>query len=118
MNYLPICVKSEYVPILLEILMWQTWQTIQAICNTFGKSLNNTYKLSLQTFNFQMSQKGFQLEYLIVDRNPIGFGYALRMKYKEVIVQQWDYLIPSMDTKQEIVTNIKEMLRNIQTIAH
>ena len=23
-------------------------------------------------FNFQMSQKGFQLEYLIVDRNPIG----------------------------------------------
>ena len=69
-------------------------------------------------FNFQMSQKGFQLEYLIVDRNPIGFGYALRMKYKEVIVQHWDYLIPSMDTKQEIVTNIKEMLRTIQTIAH
>ena len=69
-------------------------------------------------FNFQMSQKGFQLEYLIVDRNPIGFGYALRMKYKEVIVQRWDYLIPLMDTKQEIVTNIKEMLRNTQTIAH
>ena len=69
-------------------------------------------------FNFQISQKGFQLEYLIVDRNPIGFGYTLRMKYKEVIVQHWDYLIPSMDTKQEIVTNIKEMLRNIQTIAH
>ena len=68
-------------------------------------------------FNFQMSQKGFQLEYLIVDRNPIGFGYPLRMKYKKVIVQPWDYLIPSMDTKQEIVTNIKEMLRNIQTIA-
>ena len=40
------------------------------------------------------------------------------MKYKEVIVQHWDYLIPSMNTKQEIVTNIKEMLRNIQTIAH
>ena len=53
-----------------------------------------------------------------MDRNPIGFGYALSMKYKEVKVQYWDYLIPSVDTKQEIVTNIKEMLRNIQTIAH
>ena len=59
-------------------------------------------------FNFQMSQKGFQLEYLIVDRNPIGFGYTLRMKYKEVIVQHWDYLILQWIQNKKLLQTLKK----------
>ena len=37
-------------------------------------------KYTLQ-FNEQMNNVGFNVTYVIVDKNPIGLGYGLKMTY-------------------------------------
>ena len=65
-------------------------------------------------FNTKMNPVGFHVEYIIVDRNPIGLGYGLKMTYKELTLQHADVLVPSMHTAAEIIYNIKFLLRRIQ----
>ena len=42
-------------------------------------------------FNDDMGPKGFQVEYKIVDKTPIGVIYVLMMHYKEYSVHRGDY---------------------------
>ena len=70
-------------------------------------------KYTLQ-FNEQMNNVGFNVTYVIVDKNPIGLGYGLKMTYKELALQHANVLVPSMNIPAEISNNIKFLLRNIQ----
>ena len=65
-------------------------------------------------FNTKMNPVGFHVEHMIVDKNPIGLGYGLKMTYKELTLQHADVLVPSMHTAIEIINNIKFLLRRIQ----
>ena len=47
----------------------------------------------------------------MVDKNPIGLGYSLKMTYKELTLQQADVLVPSMKIPAKITNNIKYLLR-------
>ena len=61
-----------------------------------------------------MSPNGFKVEYKIVDKTPIGIIYFLIMHYHEFSVHRGDVLLTSMYVPQEVVTNIKELLSEIQ----
>ena len=65
-------------------------------------------------FNNQMGQFGFKVTLTVLDKPPIGLGYAFEMTYKELTLQQADVLCPSMNIPAEITNNIKYLLRNIQ----
>ena len=65
-------------------------------------------------FNNDMGSKGFQVEYKIVDKSPIGVCYILIMHYLEYSEHRGDVLLPSMYIPQEIVTGLKELLHEIQ----
>ena len=54
-----------------------------------------------------MNNVGFNVTYVIVDKNPIGLGYGLKMTYKELALQHTDVLVPSMNIPAEISNNIK-----------
>ena len=71
----------------------------------------NTYT---NQFNEKMNELGFNITYIIVDKNPIGLGYGLKMKYKELTLQHANVLVQSMNIPAEITNNIKYLLRNIQ----
>ena len=87
-----------------------TSETIDAFWNECESDLN-TYT---NQFNEQMSKFGFKVTYTVVDKNPIGLGYSLKMTYKELTLQQADILMPSLNIPAEITKNIKYLLRNIQ----
>ena len=61
-----------------------------------------------------MNEFGFNVTYIVVDKNPIRLGYGLKMTYKELTLQQADVLVPSMNIPAKITNNIKYLLRNIQ----
>ena len=61
-----------------------------------------------------MNEFGFNVTYIVADKNPIGLGYGLKMTYKELTLQQADVLVPSMNIPAGIINNIKYLLRNIQ----
>ena len=65
-------------------------------------------------FNDDMGPKGFQVEYKIVDKTPIGVIYVLMMHYKEYTVHRGDVLLISMYVPQEVVISLKELLHEIQ----
>ena len=67
-----------------------------------------------EKFNNQMGEFGFKVTFTVLDKNPIGLGYGLEMKYKELTMHQADVLLPSMNIPAEITNNIKYLLRNIQ----
>ena len=96
-----------------------TSETINAFWNECESDLN-TYT---NQFNEQMNEFGFNVTYIVVDKNPTGLGYgknpirlgySLKMTYKELTLQQADVLVPSMNIPAEITNNIKYLLRNIQ----
>ena len=87
-----------------------TSETINAFWNECESDLN-TYT---NQFNEQMNEFGFNVTYIVVDKNPIGLGYSLKMTYKELTLQQADVRVPSMNISAKITNNIKYLLRNIQ----
>ena len=80
-----------------------TSETIDAFWNECESDLN-TYT---NQFNEQMNEFGFKVTYTVVDKNPIGLGYSLKMTYKELTLQQADVLVPSMNIPAKITNNIK-----------
>ena len=65
-------------------------------------------------FNDDMGPKGFKVEYKVVDKMPIGVIYILIMHYHEYSAHRGDVLLTSMYVPQEVVTNLKELLHEIQ----
>ena len=61
-----------------------------------------------------MGPKGFKSQYKILDKTPIGVCYTLIMTYNQQTEHQADVLLISMHEPQEIVSNIRELLRAIQ----
>ena len=87
--------------------------TSETITSFWNECESELTKYTLQ-FNEQMNKVGFNVTYVIVDKNPIGLGYGLKMTYKELTLQHADVLVPSMNIPAEISNNIKYLLRNIQ----
>ena len=87
-----------------------TSETINAFWNECELDLN-TYT---NRFNEKMNEFGFNVTYIVVDKNPIRLSYGLKMTYKELTLQQADVLVPSMNIPAEITNNTKYLLRNIQ----
>ena len=65
-------------------------------------------------FNDDMGPNGFKVEYKVVDKTPIGVIYILIMHYHEYLVHRGDVLLTSMYIPQEVFTNLKELLCEIQ----
>ena len=65
-------------------------------------------------FNYAIGSKGFKVEYKVVDKTLIGIIYFLITHYHQFSVNRGDVHLSSMHVPQEIVTNIKELLREIQ----
>ena len=70
-----------------------TSETIDAFRNECESDLT-TYT---NQFNDQKNEFGFKVIFTVVDKNPIGLGYGLKMTYKELTLQQADVLLPSMN---------------------
>ena len=66
-------------------------------------------------FNNKLGIHGFNVEYKVLDKIPVGLIYALIMTYQESELHTGDVLLRSMYVAEEIVTNIKTLLRDIQT---
>ena len=66
-------------------------------------------------FNNKLGVHGFKVEYKVLDKIPVGLIYALIMKYQDSELHTGDVLIHSMHVPEEIITNIKTLLHNIQT---
>ena len=66
-------------------------------------------------FNDKLGIHGFNVKYKVLDKIPVGLIYALIMTYQESELHTGDVLLRSMYVAKEIVTNIKTLLRDIQT---
>ena len=86
----------------------------QQSIENFWNICEEQLKLYTNEFNGTMSPKGFKVEYKILDKNPIGIIYSLIMNYQQFTLSQGDVLLSSMDAPEEIITNIKHLLRKIQ----
>ena len=71
-------------------------------------------KLYMKEFNNSMGSKGFKVEYKILDETPIGTIYSLVMNYHQFSLSRGDIFLSSMHVPQEIITNITELLCEIQ----
>ena len=60
-----------------------------------------------------MSSKGFDVQYGILDKTPIGVCCTLIMTYQEYTEHWADVLLISMHIPLEIVSSIGELLRAI-----
>ena len=65
-------------------------------------------------FNLDMGSKGFEVQYKILDKTPIGVCYTLIMTYHQQTEHRADLLLISIHVPQEIVSNIRELLHTIQ----
>ena len=61
-----------------------------------------------------MVPNGFKVEYKVVYKIPIGVIYILIIHYLEYSAHRGDVLLTSMYVPQEVVTNLKELLCEIQ----
>ena len=66
-------------------------------------------------FNNKLGVHGFKVEYKVLDKIPVGLIYALIMKYQDSELHTGDVLLRSMYVPEEIITNIKTLLHDIQT---
>ena len=64
-----------------------------------------------------MNDKGFVLNYALVEKNSTGVMYQLEIVYKGIRLERIDNLVPTMETAPQIVTNIKDLLASIQDLA-
>ena len=82
--------------------------------NAFWNKCENQLKHYTTLFNIDMSSKGFNVQYKVLDKTPIGICYTLIMTYQEHTENCADVLLISMHTPHEIVSSIRELLRAIQ----
>ena len=61
-----------------------------------------------------MGSKEFKVKYKILDKTPIGIIYCLTMNFHRLSLSRGDVLLSSMHVPQEIITNIKDLLSEIQ----
>ena len=61
-----------------------------------------------------MDPNGFKVEYKVVDKTPIGIIYIPIMHYHEYSAHRGDVLLTSMYIPQEVISNLKELLCEIQ----
>ena len=88
-----------------------TEQDIQDFWTTCEEQL----KKYTDKFNNRMGVHGFKVEYQVLDKIPVGLIYALIMKYQDSELHTGDVLLRSMHLAEEIITNIKTVLQEIQT---
>ena len=86
----------------------------QQSIENFWNICEEQLKLYTKEFNKSMSPKGFKVEYKILEKTPIGIIYSLIMNYQEFTLSQGDVLLSSMHVPEEIITNIKMLLSEIQ----
>ena len=61
-----------------------------------------------------MSSKGFNVQYKVLDKSPLGICYTLILTYQEHIEHRADVLLISQNISHEIVFSIRQLLRAIQ----
>ena len=66
-------------------------------------------------FNNKLGIHGFKVEYKVLDKIPVGLIYAPIMKYQDSELHTADVLLRSVHVPEEIITNIKALLCDIQT---
>ena len=88
-----------------------TEQDIQDFWTTCEEQL----KKYTDKFNNKMGVHGFKIEYKVLDKIPVGLIYTLMMHYQGSKFHTGDVLLCSMHLPEEIITNIKTLLREIQT---
>ena len=81
----------------------------------FWKTCEDELKKYMEEFNNKMGVHGFKVEYIVLDKIPVGLIYGLIMKYQGSELHWPDCLLRSMHLPEEIITNIKTLLREIQT---
>ena len=81
----------------------------------FSKDCEEQLQKYTEKFNESMGVYGFKVEYKILDKIPVGVVYGLIMTYQDSELHWPDCLLHSMYIPGEIITNIKALLRQIQT---
>ena len=81
----------------------------------FWKDCEEQLQKYTAEFNHTMGVHGFHVEYKILDKISVGVIYALIMKYQGSELHWPDCLLQSMHVAAEVITNIKTLLRHIQT---
>ena len=81
----------------------------------FWTTCEEQLKLYTDKFNNRMGVHGFKVEYKVLDKIPVGPIYSLIMKYQDSELHTDDVLLRSMHLPEQIITNIKTLLREIQT---
>ena len=81
---------------------------------TFWNRCEDQLKHYTNLFNIDMSSKGFNVQYKVLDKSPLGICYTLIMTYQEHIEHRADVLLTSMHISHEIVFSIRQLLRAIQ----
>ena len=81
----------------------------------FWATCEEQLKEHTDKFNNKLGVHGFKGEYKVLDQIPVGLIYILIMKYQETELHTGDVLLHSMHVAEEIITNIKTLLRDIQT---
>ena len=82
--------------------------------HAFWNKCEDQLKHYTTLFNIDMGSKGFNVQYKVLDKTPIGICYTLIMTYQHHTENRADVLLISMHTPQEIVSSIRELLRAIQ----
>ena len=81
----------------------------------FWKTCEDELKKNTDDFNNKMGIHGFKVEYIVLDKISVGLIYGLIMKYQGSELHWPDCLLHLMHIPGEIITNIKTLLRQIQT---
>ena len=81
----------------------------------FWKTCEEQLKKYTDEFNNKMGVHGFKVEYIVLDKIPVALIYGLIMKYQGSELHSADCLLRSLHLPEEIITNIKTLLREIQT---
>ena len=81
---------------------------------TFWKKCEDQVKHYTNLFNIDMSSKGFNIQYKVLDKSPLGICYTLILTYQDHIEHRADVLLTSQNISHEIVFSIRQLLRAIQ----
>ena len=81
---------------------------------TFWKKCEDQVKHYTNLFNIDMSSKGFNIQYKVLDKSPLGICYTLILTYQERIEHRADVLLSSQNISHEIVVSIRQLLHAIQ----
>ena len=80
----------------------------------FWNKCEDRLKQYTNLFNIDMSSKGFNVQYKVLDKSPLGICYTLILTYQEHIEHRADVLLTSQNISHEIVFSIRQLLRAIQ----